>query len=282
VEVTDPRNPRVAGHFPAASSAWREVRTYGPYAYVSTEARIGMDIVDLRSMRRVNTWNRTFASAHSLWIDEPRGLAFLNGTRDTTGRSTGMRILDVARSPEDPREVGAWTNFYVHDGYTRGTLYFAAAINDGFLSIMEMADPAAPRELTRFATGGRFTHNAWLTDDGRHVFTTDEVPNRPLEGWDISNPMAPRKVSEYIGAPNTIPHNVMVDGHRLLVAHYTEGVHLLDIANPASPRLIGSYDTFEPVASGFHGAWGAYIFPGSNLILVSDIEGGLFVIEYTP
>ena len=37
-----------------------------------------------------------------------------------------------------------------------------------------------------------------------------------MEGWDIRDPRAPRKVSEYIGAPGTIPHNVMVDGRRLL------------------------------------------------------------------
>jgi hypothetical protein len=35
------------------------------------------------------------------------------------------------------------------------------------------------------------------------------------------------------------------------------------------------------VITGTFGAWGAYIFPGSNLIVVSDITGGLFVVGYT-
>ena len=30
-----------------------------------------------------------------------------------------------------------------------------------------------------------------------------------------------------------------------------------------------------------NGAWGAYIFPGSDLIVVSDIEGGLYVVGYS-
>ena len=138
------------------------------------------------------------------------------------------------------------------------------------------------REVSRFNTGGRFTHNSWPTQDGRYLFTTDEVPNRPVETWDLAELAQPRKVFEYIGRANTIPHNVMVDGDRLLISHYTEGVHLLDVADPLRPVVLGTYDTYSGNASGnFHGAWGAYIFPGTRLIIVSDIEGGLFVIEYT-
>jgi hypothetical protein len=74
----------------------------------------------------------------------------------------------------------------------------------------------------------------------------------------------------------------MVDGERLLISHYTEGVHLLDVRDPLHQSVLGTYDTYPGNGPGnFHGAWGAYIFPGTNLIVVSDIEGGLFVIEYT-
>ena len=73
----------------------------------------------------------------------------------------------------------------------------------------------------------------------------------------------------------------MIDGDRLLVSHYTEGVYLLDIRNPEQPRVMGSYDTYTGASGGFSGAWGAYIFPASDLIVASDIQGGLFVIGYT-
>jgi hypothetical protein len=74
----------------------------------------------------------------------------------------------------------------------------------------------------------------------------------------------------------------MVDGDRLLVAHYTEGVQLLDVRDPRNPVRIGYYDTFTGDSTGYlKGAWGAYIFPGSDLILASDIQGGLFVLRYT-
>jgi len=277
VEVTDPRRPRAVAVVPGGASQWREIRTYGPFVHVTTEAKTGLDIVDMRNPDhpvKVRTWNETFTSAHSLWIDEQRGLLFANGT------SNGMRVLDLEPDPTNPREVGSFGGFYVHDSYTRGDVLYASAIYDGFLAMLDVRDPARIRETSRFFTGGRFTHNSWLTRDGRYLFTTDERTNRPLEGWDIRDPLNPRKVSEYLARAGSIPHNVIVDGDRLLVSHYTDGVRLLDIRNPERLEVLGYYDTFPGPEEGFAGAWAAYIFPGSNLIVVSDISGGLFVVQY--
>jgi len=283
VDVTQPDRPENIALIEGPSSQWREVKTWGPFAYVTTEAVHGLDIVDLRDpdhpVKR-RTWNKTFASAHTVCVDDARGLLFVNGTRNAERQATGMRILDARRDPTNPREVGSFQDFYVHDCYVRGNELFASAIYDGFEAILDISDPAHVRELTRFATGGHFTHNSWLTGDGRYLFTTDERPGRPLEGWDISDMMSPRKVSEYIAQPNTIPHNVMIDGDRMVVSHYTEGVHLLDISDPTRPRVLGFYDTFDGSFGGFAGDWGAYIFPASNLIVASDLQGGLFVVQY--
>jgi choice-of-anchor B domain-containing protein len=280
VEVTNPSAPRRIAFIEGPASQWREIKTFGTFVYVTTEARgHGLDIIDMSNPdapRKVMTYSQTFQSAHSLWIDPDKALLFANGTQ------FGMRVLDLGRDPANPRELGSFTPFYVHDSYSRGNVLYAAAINGGFLALLDISNPAGLREITRFTTGGQFTHNAWLSRDGRYVFTTDERQSRPVEVWDILDPTRPRKVAEYIGAANTIPHNVMVDGDRLLVAHYTEGVHLLDVRNPEQPSVIGFYDTFtDPPCGGFPfcGDWGAYIFPGSDLILASDIQGGLFVIR---
>ena len=280
VEVTNPAAPRRIGFIEGPLNMWREIRSYKTFVYVTSEARgHGLDIIDMTDPdhpRKVQTWNQTFTSAHTLWIDQERGLLFANGT------SFGMRVLDLEPNPADPREVGAYTAFYMHDSYTRGDVLYGSAINNGFEILLDVRDPRSISEITRFTTGGAFTHNAWLSRDGRYLFTTDERLNRPLEVWDLADPLHPRKVAEYIAAPNSIPHNVLVDGDRLLVAHYTEGVHLLDVRNPAQPAVLGFYDTFtDPTCSSFPfcGAWGAYIFPGSDLIVVSDLQGGLFVIR---
>lgn len=280
VEVTNPSAPRRVAFIEGPANQWREIKTYRTFVYVTSEARgHGMDIIDMSDPdrpRKVQTYNRTFTSAHTLWIDEERGLLYANGTQ------FGMRVLDLEPDPSDPREVGAFTSYYLHDSYVRGDVLYGSAINNGFLGLLDVSHPEDIRELTRFTTGGQFTHNAWLSRDGRYVFTTDERPGRPVEIWDIADPFRPRKAAEYIGAAGTIPHNVLVDGDRLLVAHYTEGVHLLDVRDPERPAVMGFYDTFTGpgcASSPFCGVWGAYIFPGSDLVIASDMQGGLFVIR---
>ena len=73
----------------------------------------------------------------------------------------------------------------------------------------------------------------------------------------------------------------MIDGDRLLISHYTEGVHLLDVSDPERPRVLGSYDTYPGASGGFNGAWGAYIFPALEPHRGQRHHGGLFVIAYT-
>jgi len=284
-DVTQPRRPRHVALIAGPHSAWREVKTYRDHAYVTTEANHGLDIIDLRAPDRptkLGTYSATFTSAHTLCIDEARGILFANGTR-LNGSVSGMRVLSLA-DPARPREVGAFGSFYVHDCVVRGNTLYASAIYDGFLAILDISDPTRIREQTRFGTGRRWTHNSWPTANGRFLFTTDEQPDAPLEAWDISDAFRPSKVSEYLGKPGTVPHNVVVvEPNRLLVAHYTDGVHLLDVADPRRPRLLGRYDTFtKEVDDQFYdGVWGAYMFPGTRLIVASDITNGLFVLEYT-
>ena len=125
---------------------------------------------------RVQTWNRTFQSAHSLWIDQERGLLFANGA---DGRTGGVRVLDLRANPADPTEVGSFNGFYVHDSYTRGTTLYAAAINDGFLGILDASNPANIVEITRFATGGR-VHAQRLADAA-----TAATSSRPTSAWTV-------------------------------------------------------------------------------------------------
>jgi choice-of-anchor B domain-containing protein len=288
VEVTDPRQPRSVALIEGPGNLIREVKTYRQYAYVTSEADgHGIDIVDLGDPDRpvkVQTWRDEFASVHTLWIDERRGLLFANGAFDRSVSGVGgLYIVDLARNPRNPRVLGKYNQYaggsYVHDSYLRGNLLFTAAMFDGFVGLLDVSDPAAVRRTLVFNTGCRFPHNAWPTDDGRYLFTTDERPNCPVETWDLEAPGGPRKVSEFIATAFGTPHNVLVDGQRLLVAHYSEGVHLLDITDPTSLRVLGRYDTTPDNRS--RGCWSAYPFPGSDLIVASDIDGGLFVLEYT-
>ncbi len=58
------------------------------------------------------------------------------------------------------------------------------------------------------------------------------------------------------------------------------GLTILDIADPNNPHAITFFDTFPGSDSpNFSGAWGVYPYLPSGTILISDIEGGLFLLR---
>lgn len=68
----------------------------------------------------------------------------------------------------------------------------------------------------------------------------------------------------------------------MYISYYEDGLKAYDLTNPASPSLVGYYDTYPDNGSnysGYNGNWGTYPFFDSGCILVSDISYGLNTIE---
>jgi PKD repeat protein len=76
---------------------------------------------------------------------------------------------------------------------------------------------------------------------------------------------------------NVIPHNVHVWQDWLIISYYTDGGIIVDASRPENLIEVGNWDTFLGGNGGFSGAWGAYPFLPSGIILLTDIGNGLFV-----
>ena len=57
VNVTDPSNPIEEFYISDLNSTWRDIKTWGNYAYVTTEADAGLLIVDLTDMTGNTYWH---------------------------------------------------------------------------------------------------------------------------------------------------------------------------------------------------------------------------------
>ena len=75
----------------------------------------------------------------------------------------GAVFMDGA--PLRPTVVGLYTGDYVHDSHVRRDRAYLSESNRGNLRIVDVLDPARPRTISVTPTPGRFTHNAWVTDD---------------------------------------------------------------------------------------------------------------------
>jgi choice-of-anchor B domain-containing protein len=282
VDVTDPANPQEIFFASAPNSIWREIKVWDDHAYITTEAESGLLIVDLSPLPQSTNLPTTlfngqgWITSHSLFIDE-NGRLYLNGSNRGAG---GVIMYDLTQDPMAPVEVGEFDTWYVHDCFARGDTLYAAHIYNGFFSIVDVSDPAAPELLGTQTTPSNFTHNVWLDDSGHHLFTTDEQPNSYLASYDVSDPSDIQFEDQLQTGPgsNAIIHNTYWLNDYVVQSYYTEGVSIYDVADPSNIVEVGHYDTSPFTGDGFNGAWGVYPFAPSGNLYVSDIEGGLYIL----
>lgn len=288
VDITNPATPTQLFLVPGATgpqAAWREVREYNGFAYVTTEQTSGLVVVDLRFLpdsigyHTINPMG--LKTSHTIFIDE-NGIAYVNGT------DKGLIFLDLNANPWNPQVVGAYTNYYVHDCYARNDTLWAACINDGFVITIDVADKAttnAPSKvLAQWNTPQNFSHNCWLSDDGKYLFTTDERPASFLTCYDVSDLNNVREIDRTQIQPgsNTVIHNTYFKNNFCITSYYTYGVTIHDVARKNNLIEVANYDT-SPAFSGdgFNGAWGVWPYLPSGNIIVSDIETGLWIFKPT-
>lgn len=292
VSLADPANPVevdfVAGDF----SVWRDIKTWGSYAYVTADqGNDGLTVLDLSylpdSVPSTN-WNpiidvngtlTTLNKAHNIWVDE-NGFAFITGANVGVG---GVMIVDVNTTPGSPNFLSLVNTRYSHDCYVRGDTLWTAEIYAGEFGVYDVTNKATPVQMATFPTPGAFTHNLWLSNDGMTLFTTDEKADAPVASFDVSQLNAIQQLDEFrptatLGT-GVIPHNVHIWQDWVVTSYYTDGIILIDGSRPDNMVEVGNFDTWLPGTTGFDGIWGAYPFLPSGLVLCSDMTNGLYVFQ---
>lgn len=293
VSLAEPTLPTEIGRTSGANSPWRDMKTYGNYAYaVADRGADGLTVIDLSALPDTVTYQhhtyevpgieKPFVRAHNIYIDTARGLAFTAGG-DFDVNDGGILVFDLKADPARPPLIAVGPPTYAHDVYVRDSLMYASEIYLGELAIYNIADLGNIREVGRTLTPFAFTHNAWTDDEQRVVYTTDEKGDASVAAFDISDLSAIELLDEYrpltsIGT-NTIPHNVHVIDDYLSISYYTDGLRVVDASVPDNLIEVANYDTWDGPDGGFSGNWGAFPFLPSGLTLVSDRSSGLFVID---
>ena len=157
---------------------------------------------------------------------------------------------------------------------------YVGCIYEGDLYVVDVSDKTNPQNLGNVGTPSAFTHNAWVSDNGDYVFTTDEVSDAYLGSYDISdlnNIQEVDRIQSNSGS-NSIPHNTHVDGNFIITSYYRDGTVIHDITNPNNLIEVAHYDSSPLSGDGFDGCWGTYPFLPSGNIISSDINLSLIHI----
>ncbi|MCH7638983.1 MAG: choice-of-anchor B family protein [Bacteroidetes bacterium] len=277
---------RIPGPTERARAYWRDIKTYGEYAYVVSEAyghSEGLQIIDLSGLparaEEVAVFrgeNDELVSSHNLSIDTETGHAYVLNSNGSV-----VHIVSLA-DPVAPVIVGGLTVGDVHDVYARGDTVYVAEGRQPTFTVWNTADKASPELLARVTIpASGYVHNIWPTDDGRYVFTTEETAYKSVKVWDLIDLDNPTLVGEWLGV-SRLAHNVLVQGDRAVVAHYTSGVYVLDISDVEHLTELAHHDTYarnDDVA--MDGNWGATLPSPGGYIYASDQTGQLTVLRWT-
>jgi len=287
VSLANPSDPTEVGFIQGAQSTWRDIKTYGNFAFVTTDqGSDGLLIIDMTNLPssfdsyfwKPQLLNGALETCHNIYIDED-GWMYLAGCNLNNG---AVMIFDVFTDSYNPVFVNNIQGSYAHDVFAKGNNMYSSNLTNG-LQIFDIANKVDIQLEGVQTTPFNFTHNAWSTDDNNFVFTTDELANAPVGSYDVSN-LNDIKEMDQFRPTNTlgegvIPHNVHVWNNYVIVSYYSDGCIVLDATHPDNLIEVGNFDTFIPTSTGFSGAWGAYPYLPSGLILISDIESGLFVLQ---
>lgn len=307
VDLSDPSDPIFLGRLPSATSnsLWRDVKTYNNHAFIVSEAPgHGMQVFDLTRLRNVTnppeifsvdgSYNE-FGSAHNIVINEDSGFAYVVGSQTFNG---GPHFVNI-QNPTNPVAAGGYSSdAYSHDAqvvtyngpdtdYTGREILIGS--NENEVVIVDVTDKSQPTQISTIGYSNiGYTHQGWFTENMEYFLLGDEldeinfgVNSRTLV-FNLTDLDNPSFHMEYEGPTEAIDHNGYAVGNTFYIANYAAGMRVVDIANISSGVMVETafFDTFIPHNNtSFNGAWNVYPFFESGNILISDIEGGLFIVK---
>jgi choice-of-anchor B domain-containing protein len=307
VDITDPGSPVYLGNLPSTSGdqPWRDVKVYSNHAFIVADgiADHGMQVFDLTRLRgitsaqefTVDTLYGNVGDSHNIAINEDSGFAYIVGASDCAG---GLHMVDI-RQTKTPVFAGCFAaDGYTHDvqcvtytgpdqDHQNAEICFAS--NEDSMTIVDVSDKSAPVMLGKaLYPQTAYSHQGWLDKNQQLFFMGDETDeltfgmNTRTLIFDVSNLDNPVYADAHLHSTSVIDHNMYVKGNYLYQANYLAGLRILRIEGGGSTKLTeAAYFDTEPESDerDFGGAWNVYPFFDNGIILVSDMNNGLFVLR---
>ncbi len=283
IDISNPSAPFLAANYGAVQ--FKDVKVQNNIGYFANDGGGGVDIVDLSNpaspslLTQINVGLNGFSSVHNVF--SANGFLY----EANTGTST-VKVFDVS-TPSSPffvRDIVTTDPTFIHDMTVVNNRLYASGFG-GTTDIYDVSNigSSAPTLLGTVASQSK-SHSSWVSADGNTLVSAREINNGDVRIFDVSNPASPVLAatlnSNLLGIDAISPHNPVIVGDLLFTSWYQAGVQVHDISDPYNPVYRGAFDTFAGGNTGaFDGNWGVYPFLGLDKILLSDLDGGLFIVD---
>lgn len=250
-------------------------------------------------------------NSHNIIINERTGYGYAVGVFDADTCDTGgLHIIDI-KDPKSPTFAGCYedttpprrrsNSAYIHDAqcvnyvgpdsdYTGKEVCFSAA--ERSLVIADVTDKADVTTVG-FASSPSmsYAHQGWLTEDHKYFLMNDELDEFNLGRttktyiFDVSDLSNPTFVNFYEHNTESIDHNLYIKGDYVYASNYVSGLRVMRMNDISSAELeeVAFFDSEPNIYSNpnqqFNGTWSNYPFFESGVIIMSDINRGLFILQ---
>lgn len=279
----------VKGNSVGVNIVHRDYEVYQHYLYAvcdenDPDSLSTLQIIDLQylpdSAPVVYDRHDLMTRVHNIAIDTIHGLLYLAGS--WTSQAFIFSLLDP-RNPQPiiiPNYYGAGHDLYVNDSY----MFNSDGV--GGLKIYSISapfnNPTLVANITNYPYKG-YNHSAWVQEQEQLLVVADEDHGYKLKLFDISD-LTNIELTDTFGSEVTsqsIPHNPFFKDQLIYVSYYHDGVWVFDAQDPENVQVFGYYDTStEPNTGNYKGCWGVYPYLPSGHILASDMQNGLYVLDF--
>lgn len=302
IDVTVPSSPSVSAFVPGKQGCtWREIKTYQNYCYVVSDdaAPNTFQIIDMSTLPStvtvVHNGTSYFERGHTIYIDQDK--MYIGSTTYTGSAYSPMTVWSLA-TPTAPvllrkLEQDMPSISSVHDMFVRNDTVFASC---GYQGLYLLKFNPATNAFTQMGsytgyTSSAYNHSSFLTQDAKHLIFCDEVPSAlPIRIVDVQNFSNIQPVQTWNPHPGTTPHNPYLIGNKwAIVSCYQDGLMIYDISSPTTVWQSGYFDTYPQGGfntgnyngQDYRGNWGAYPYLPSGIIVASDMQNGVFLLDAT-
>lgn len=301
IDVTDPSAIqeiiRIEGAVSTPQIVHRDYHDLNGYLYAVADegANSTLQIMDLSGLPDTVTVvydsKEYIRRTHNIFIDESTEIMYACVTGGDDVAYAALRLFDIS-DPLLPVPIATYNSIQgvfisqVHDAHVKDGL---AYLNNGpsGLMVVDFTDPLSPIIVSSLAPSeypdAGYNHSGWPTENGEYYYFADENHDADIKTLDMRDLMNPMVVSTFdAGNDNqfSIPHNQIVHDGYLYVSYYYDGLQVYDLVDPANPERVMHYPTCEiDNRNTYEGSWGIYPFLPSGIILVSDMQEGLFVVD---
>jgi hypothetical protein len=281
------QQPRKVAEITPTRDTWYRSWVKGQTLYISSnnEGLLIYDVSKPEAPKRLDALPDPAVQGWGLFVDQDRLYLVSPAPR------AEVLIYDIQK----PTEPSLLSRYYVQESVPSNgeTPVEAVAVNNRLyighwrygLAVADVTDPGKPATLGHFGYDGATSRPVAVGQIGDRMiaFEASEGWGSKVRALDVSAPAHISEVGRFEMRPESTVVGLTLVGSKLYVAHSQDGLRVLDMSNPSTPRQVAYYNTWRETDPGrgrafLDGLSGVRV-PGDGYIYATETSRGLLVFR---